>query len=33
MRSFCAWRFCDIRITGAWIAASIDKNRFSRMNG
>src|SRR6185436_6465301 len=32
-RSFVSWRFWLIMITGAWMAASIDRNRFSRMNG
>ena len=32
-RSFVSWRFWLIMITGAWIAASMDRNRFSRMNG
>jgi len=32
-RSFLSCRFWLIMITGAWIAASIERNRLSRMNG
>ena len=32
-RSLVSWRFWLIMMMGAWMAASMDKNRFSRMKG
>src|ERR1700722_9283180 len=32
-RSFLSWRFWLIMMTGAWMAASMERKRFSRMNG